>query len=432
MRPLLALLLLLAPSAPALAGLHYSGESFRDLPARWGGFLPDHRALRAVAAPQLAGRAPTPLRDAEADAALKLEAAARSRPLSADEAADLGALYVRLGQPQKALGVLRPAARQHPTHFRLAANLGTAWQLAGDLEQAAAALDDALQLAPPRWREAEGYHLKLVRLRLKEGKSAKDAAAPDDLFGVRFVGESGKPEPGRIAAAQRKKLPADAVAVAQQLALWLPADGRLLWLLGELANASGDVRTAANILDGCVTEFGMASPDLRARRQLYRAAADELDRKQEHQKAAGTEFKSSRALARSLDPSRLPAIRPDGVNPLPWAVVGETEIGPRGKPSFLDYADKLDGKRVSVAGFMTPAGNATAELTGFLLTENPVGCWFCETPGPSQVITVELADGVTAEFARTALKVTGTLKLNRTDPERFPFTLTDARVGPAD
>jgi hypothetical protein len=427
MRPLLALPLLWLFSAPAAAGLYCPGESFRELPANWRGFLPDHRALRAVAVPQLAG----PLRDAHADAALKLEAAARSRPLTADEAADLGALYVRLGQPQKALGVLRPAAREHPEHFRLAANLGTAWQLAGDLGQAAAALDDALQLAPPRWREAEGYHLKLVRLRLKEGKAAKDAAAPDDLFGVRFVGESGRPEPGKIAAAERKKLPPNAVAITQQLALWLPADGRLVWLLGELANAAGDVRTAANLLDGCVTEFGLASPDLRARRQLYRAAADELE-KTGHRRAAGIEFQSPRALVRAVDPSRLPAIKPDGVTPLPWPAVADTEIGPKGKPAFLKYVEQLDGRRVTLTGFMTPAGNATGELTGFLLTENPVGCWFCEAPGPTQVIAVELADGLTTRHTRAAVTVTGTLRLNRTDPERFPFAVVEAQVGPAD
>lgn len=425
MKSLLALPLLCLLSVPAPAGLYCPGESFRELPADWRGFLPDHRALRTVAVAQLAG----PLRDAHADAALKLEAVARSRPLGADEAADLGALYVRLGKPQLALGVLRAAARQHPDHFRIAAHLGTAWQLAGDLEQAAAALEEAVRLAPEKWREAEEYHLKLVRLRLKEGKA--EAAAPDDLFGVRFVGESGKPEPGTIAAAERKKLPPNAVAVAQQLALWLPADGRVLWLLGELANAHGDVRTAANVLDGCVTEFGLASPDLRARRQLYRAAADALE-KRGHRRDAGIEFKSSRALVRTVDPSRLPAVKPDGVNPLPWAAVADTEIGPRGKPAFLKYVEQLDGKQVTLTGFMTPAGNATTELTGFLLTENPVGCWFCEAPGPTQVLAVELADGRTTGLTRAAVKVTGTLRLNKDDPERFPFAVADARVGPAD
>src|SRR5687768_10548493 len=112
MKSLLSLPLLCLLCTSAVAGLYCPNESFRELPANWRGFLPDHRALRAVAVPQLAG----PLRDAHADAALKLEATARSRPLSADEAADLGALYVRLGKPQLALGVLRAASQQHPEH----------------------------------------------------------------------------------------------------------------------------------------------------------------------------------------------------------------------------------------------------------------------------------------------------------------------------
>ena len=62
--------------------------------------------------------------------------------------------------------------------------------------------------------------------------------------------------------AERKKLPANAVAVVQQLALWLPADGRLLWQLGELANVHGDVRTAAAILEGCVTELALGAVEL--------------------------------------------------------------------------------------------------------------------------------------------------------------------------
>src|SRR5207249_11499746 len=117
------------------------------------------------------------------------------------------------------------------------------------------------------------YQLKLVRLRQRQPRDAQEL---DDLFGVRFVGEGNQYEPGKLAAAQRKQLPSDAAAIVQQLALWLPADGRLLWQLGELANAHGDVRTAAAILDGCVTEFGLGVPELRRRRQQMRAAADAL------------------------------------------------------------------------------------------------------------------------------------------------------------
>src|SRR5438445_6521229 len=83
-------------------------------------------------------------------------------------------------------------------------------------------------------------------------------------------------EPGKLTLAQRKKLPADAVAITQRLALWLPADGRLLWQLAELANAHGDVRTAAAIMDGCVNEFGLHALELRQHRKVTRSAADEL------------------------------------------------------------------------------------------------------------------------------------------------------------
>src|SRR5437667_444269 len=71
------------------------------------------------------------LQEAEA-----LEKAVRSRKLNADELADLGALYVRLGEPAKAVEVLRAAQREHPHHFRIVANLGTAWHVQGDFVQA--------------------------------------------------------------------------------------------------------------------------------------------------------------------------------------------------------------------------------------------------------------------------------------------------------
>lgn len=403
MKPLVGFLTLALTALPAVAGLHFSGESFRPLPARWAGYLPDHRALRNAANP----RAGSPVRDLYADAVLRLQTTARRRPLTADEAADLGAALIRLGQPAQALDALRPAARRHPDHFRLAANLGTAWQLAGDLGQATLALEDAVRLAPPEGKPLERLHLKLVRLRQAEGKSPKDA--PDALF---------------------DQPPADAVAQVQHLALWLPADGRLLWLLADLTEATGDVRTAANLLDGCVTEFNLVSPTLRAKRQRMRSLADAAEAAGHAPPAAG--FKSARALVRGLDPSRLPAVRPGAVNPLPWAAVAETEIGPRGQVSFLKYLEQLDGNRVTLTGYMTVASTGEPDLSSFLLTEFAVGCWFCEVPGPTQLVAVELADGVTARSVRTAVRVTGVLRLNRTDPERLPVSLDGATVGPAD
>lgn len=408
--PVLLMMLVLPPAGRA--GLHYAGETPNELPAQWRGFLLDLRALR-LASVRPAPEAPLHLlREQYEDAASKLEATAKKQPLSADEAADLGALYIRLGRPAKAVEVLRPAVRAHPNHYKLASNLGTAWQAQGDLAEAARALQDAIRLAPPRWKAFEEAQLRLVRLREKEPKTATKI---DDLFGVPLV---------------RKKLPADDVALVQQLAVWLPTDASLLWLLAELAHAHGDVRTAAALMEGVVTEYALTTPEARERRHLFRTAADEISKlpDSEHAKYRGdVAFKSPRAVGRTLDAATLPAIRPDGVNPLPWAVLAETAVEKPFRPRFHKHLQQLDGKTVSLTGFMQPVSMEPA-VTGFMLIEYPIGCWFCETPEPAGIIYVEIAGGRPVPVQRGRVKVQGTLKLNATDPEDFLYTLTEAGV----
>jgi tetratricopeptide (TPR) repeat protein len=422
---------LLIHSPVSRAGLYYSGETFAELPSQWRGFLLDQRSLRTLAVkPTTAAPGGLARKHYEAEAA-RLSERARQGKLTADEAADLGALYIRLGEPARAVEVLRPAAQRHPKHFHLAANLGTAWHMQGDLGQAAACLEQAVRLAPEKLRKAEQLHLKLVRLR---DRQPRDGQALDDLFGVRFIGPSGRFEPGRLAEAQRKRLPADAAALVQQLALWLPADGRLLWQLAELAGANGDFATAAAIMDGCVTEFGLRAADLHSHRRAYRSEAEELARlggagsKTTHQGHAGL-FKphSLRPLVRKLDQTPLPPIDPRGVNVLPWPVVTETTLDRQYRPTFARYLKELDGKQVTLSGFMQPLGE-DHDLGAFLLIEYPVGCWYCEQPDMTAIVLVELPDGKTHNFTRGQVHVRGKLILNATDPENFLYTIRDARV----
>src|SRR6266481_4780595 len=160
-------LLVLILTSTSRAGLYYSGEVYAELPSQWRGFLLDQRTLRNIGVKPVGGRVANPARKRYEEAAAKLEKISRERKLSADEAADLGALYIRLGESGKAVEFLRAAQRDHPNHFRLLANLGTAWQLQGDLEQSAACLEQAVRLAPGKLQKAEEYHLKLVRLRMR-------------------------------------------------------------------------------------------------------------------------------------------------------------------------------------------------------------------------------------------------------------------------
>jgi hypothetical protein len=435
----IAPLLLSVLTNPANAGLYYSGEVYAELPSQWRGFLLDQRTLRNIGIKPSASRSSNPARKRYEEAVANLEKTSRERKLTGDEAADLGAIYIRLGEVDKAVEILRAAQREHPNHFRLVANLGTAWQLQGGLEQAAVWLEQAVRLAPGKLQKAEEYHLKLVRLRQKEitlSPSAEKRTGLDDLFGVRFVDDEGQYHPSRLAAAERKKLPADAVAIVQQLALWLPADGRLLWQLGELANAHGDVKTAAAIMDGCVTEFAMSSPELRLHRQLTRAAADELAKdkvsvdtaKAAHEGHAGSvRMRSSRPLMIKLDATALPSIRNDAVNALPWSVLAETALDRKFEPTFASYLRELDGKQISLRGYMQPLGQEL-EMGAFLLIENPVGCWYCEMPEITGIVLVELPDGKTTTYTRSPVQVVGKLKLNSSDPENFLYSISKAQV----
>jgi hypothetical protein len=92
---------------------------------------------------------------------------------------------------------------------------------------------------------------------------------------------------------------------------------------------------------------------------------------------------------------------------------------------------KLDGKTVSLSGFMQPIGDRF-EVSEFFLIEYPVGCWFCETPPPTGLMFIELPAGKSLTIKRGMVKVEGKLKLNATDPEDFLFSLKDARVGEVD
>ncbi len=433
-------ILLLGFSTTARAGLYYSGETYAELPAQWRGFLLDQRMLRNIAVKPSGNRAASPARLRYEDAAAALEKIGRERKLTAEESADLGAIYIRLGEIGKAVEILRTAQRGHPNHFRIAANLGTAWQLQGDLEQAAVYLQQAVRLAPGKLQKTEEYHLKLVRLRQRASKpgSRGPGLGLDDLFDVRFTGENGKYQPGKLAASERKNLPTEAVAIVQQLALWLPADGPLLWQLAELANAHGDVKITAAIMDGCVTEFGMSAAGLRQHRQLIRAAAEEQAAvtapggKAAHEGHAG-QFRprSSRPLLTKLDQSSLPAIRAKAVNALPWSVLAETTLDRKYHPTFAKYLQELEGKQISLDGYMQPLGEEL-EVGVFMLIENPVGCWYCEMPEISGIVLVELPEGKAKTYTRSQVKVVGQLKLNSNDPENFLYTISQAKVTGSD
>lgn len=387
----------------------------------------DHRVLRMAALPPSPKTPPSLLRQEYQVALERLHA--RQATLSPSELADLGALYLRLGQTDAALDVLRPAARLHPQHFTLQANLAAAWQQAGNLAQAEEHQRLAVTLAPIDLRSLEQLHLKLIVARQRNSRGL------DQLFDVPFSTAAGH-RLGKLTVEEMKKLPEDAVALTQRLALSFPNDPQLLWQLGELAALHGDLPMASQLLDQCVGEYALADPDLRRARQAILAAINPklLPTEQQnvhaaHAAARRLTFRSRRPLVQQpFDVKRLASVQPGEPALLPWPVLAETARHPQQfKPTFHPYLQKLEGQPVTLTGFLHPLTD-DLDCTSFLLVENPIGCWYCTAPDITGLVFVTMKPNTTARFTRDVITVHGLLKLNSSDPEEFLFSVVETQM----
>jgi hypothetical protein len=201
-------------------------------------------------------------------------------------ALEASAVLIRRGKFKEAEGLLRPLAvmPQERDNIPLQSNFATALHMAGELQGAYGTLrpvvkewDSWDKLSDARkgmlmrigWSEPiydlnrvyDTYYLKLLRLRKSERIAKKDSKflvqLPDALFDdgkdppspVRFLNDDGDFEAGKIAASEWAKLPhkaPDALAIVQQLVVWMPNDLRLYWLLGEVYNAQNNETASRN------------------------------------------------------------------------------------------------------------------------------------------------------------------------------------------
>ena len=143
------------------------------------------------------------------------------------------------------------------------------------------------------------------------------------------------------------------------------------------------------------------------------------------------QFGSRRPLISKLDGIPLPLIDAKGINPIPWELFGETALAKPFKVHFPKYLQELQGKQISMTGFMYPL-REDPDTSAFLFIEAPVGCWYCEMPETTGIIFVELPAGKTARYQRGMVRIVGRLALNGSDPEDFFYAVKDARVGALD
>jgi tetratricopeptide (TPR) repeat protein len=213
------------------------------------------------------------------------------------EAVSFGECLVRLGDLDNSFQAYHMASRRDTRNFLALSGLAAVHQLRGELLQAREAQRDALSLRPSElpgmtkaqtaWMvrvEERFAELQKGRLRELREKVQLQDLSPDDLFGTRFVGLDGNYEAGTIADEYKAKLPADAMAIVQQLLLWFPHDPRLLWLLGELYNASGQMREALALFDECMFVRSFQTLQLREHRRIVQGKLEQISAAEEQKR----------------------------------------------------------------------------------------------------------------------------------------------------
>jgi len=95
-------------------------------------------------------------------------------------------------------------------------------------------------------------------------------------------------------------------------------------------------------------------------------------------------------------------------------------------PKFSDEIKALDGKIITVKGFIIPMQEAS-NTTYFMLSYYPYSnCYFCGGAGPETIVEVKASKAVI--FTSKAITVTGKLKLNKDDEEHLFYILENSSL----
>lgn len=96
------------------------------------------------------------------------------------------------------------------------------------------------------------------------------------------------------------------------------------------------------------------------------------------------------------------------------------------KPVFSEEIKALNGKEVTVKGFVIPVEGYKSHKE-FIFSAFPYSmCFFCGGAGPESVMEVLASEAV--EYSAEAITLRGKLKLNSDDVNKLMYELTDARL----
>ena len=129
----------------------------------------------------------------------------------------------------------------------------------------------------------------------------------------------------------------------------------------------------------------------------------------------------------------LPILAQSSTNP--WKLLSDVDIKDRydeaagyevSYPVFGEKAQRLDGKMITVEGYMIPY-EVYLGPKYFILSSLPIAaCFFCGGAGPETVMEVFTTEPI--ELTDETIKVRGRLELNPDDPDRMMYILKDAEL----
>lgn len=100
-------------------------------------------------------------------------------------------------------------------------------------------------------------------------------------------------------------------------------------------------------------------------------------------------------------------------------------LGEYQKPIFSQAAKSIEGKVVSLPGYMVPFDNGKMKGKNFILTSLPLNaCFFCGVGGPESVIEINLKEEI--NYTEKPIEIRGVLRLNASDPDRMIYRLEQA------
>jgi hypothetical protein len=103
---------------------------------------------------------------------------------------------------------------------------------------------------------------------------------------------------------------------------------------------------------------------------------------------------------------------------------GSDANGTYEKPVFTSEVRKLEGKVVTLPGYLVPFDGGL-KARQFMLSSLPLNaCFFCGVGGPETVIEVKAKQEV--RYTEKPVEVTGVLRLNDSDPDGMVYTLEQA------